>query len=97
VVFRKYDGGLHRESGMTLLGEDQHGTWLGASAGTIVHVGGGADSFVTRYACVRLVPGGAWWTALFMAVPDEWDVYCDITTPARWTGAARGRAGRSGP
>jgi hypothetical protein len=40
LVFGKYDGGLHRESGMTLLGEDQYGTWLGASAGTIVHVGG---------------------------------------------------------
>lgn len=68
---------------MTRLGADEHGVWLGAPAGSTVLLGDGKRSFATRCACVRLIPPGSWWTALF-TVDDRWDVYCDITTPACW-------------
>ncbi|XVU29893.1 DUF402 domain-containing protein [Actinoplanes sp. CA-054009] len=84
VVLRKYDGRLHRRLVMRRLGEDAHGAWLGAPAGTTVHSGVPGRDFVTRHDTVRLVPVGQWWTAIFFAEPGEWDVYCDITTPAVW-------------
>ncbi|MFC3743091.1 DUF402 domain-containing protein [Paractinoplanes deccanensis] len=83
VVLNKYGGTLHRRITMRRLGEDEHGTWLGAPAGTMVHSGAGRH-FATACATVRLVPIDQWWTAIFFAEPNTWDVYCDITTPARW-------------
>ena len=85
VVFRKYDDRPHRRTVMTRLGNDEYGTWLGAPAGTVIHIGDNTASFTAKHASVRLLPTGQWWTALFAAAPDEWDVYCDITTPPRWT------------
>ncbi len=35
---------------------------------------------------VLLVPHDAWWTAMFNPPPRTSEVYCDITTPARWRG-----------
>ncbi|MFU8853922.1 DUF402 domain-containing protein [Micromonospora sp. SL1-18] len=84
VVFRKYKGSLHRHVTMRRLGEDRHGTWLGAPAGTIIHSGAPAQSYTTEHATVRLIPIGEWWTAIFFAEPSTWDIYCDITTPAQW-------------
>ena len=84
VVFRKYSGSLHRRITMRRLGEDEHGTWLGAPAGTMVHSDAPGQSFANQHATVRLVPTGQWWTAIFFAEPSAWDVYCDITTPAQW-------------
>lgn len=83
-MFFKYDGGLHRRLTMRLLGEDEHGTWLYAAAGTTVRSGVAGKSFTNRRATVRLVPAGQWWSAIFFARPGKWDVYCDIGTPARW-------------
>nr|WP_221375044.1 DUF402 domain-containing protein [Actinoplanes polyasparticus] len=86
VVFTKYGGQLHRRSTMRRLGVDEYGTWLGASAGTTVHSGIPGRSFVNEHVTVRLVPVSRWWTAIFFAEPNTWDVYCDITTPAEWLG-----------
>ncbi|MFF5078133.1 DUF402 domain-containing protein [Actinoplanes sp. NPDC000266] len=41
---------------------------------------------MTRHDTVRLVPAGQWWSAIFFGEPGEWDVYCDVTTPATWLG-----------
>ena len=84
VVLTKYGGRPHRRQTMTRLGEDEHGVWLAAPAGSTVLLGDGTRSFVTRCACVRLIPPSSWWTALF-TVDDVWDVYCDVTTPPHWT------------
>jgi hypothetical protein len=35
---------------------------------------------------VVLVPRDAWWTAMFNPRPRSSEVYCDITSPARWLG-----------
>jgi uncharacterized protein len=84
VVFHKYTGVPHRRVTMRRLGVDEHGTWLGAPAGTTVHSDVPGRSYTTHHATIRLVPVGQWWTAIFFAEPSVWDVYCDITTPAKW-------------
>jgi len=35
---------------------------------------------------VLLIPHHAWWTGMFNPPPRTSEVYCDITTPARWEG-----------
>ncbi len=83
VAYTKYDGSLHWHHDMRYLGEDQHGVWLGAPAGTFTQRG---DEPPIRWDHnnVVLVPRDRWWTAAFTAEPAECEVYCDITTPARW-------------
>ena len=96
VRFSKYNGRAHRRTTGRLLGEDEHGIWLGSAPGTPVHylnsgdepAGGlepGAGVEVPgKVALVRLIPPGGWWTAIFFAGDSEPAIYCDITMPARW-------------
>ena len=87
MVLRKYDGRPHRQVTGRLLGEDQYGTWVATRRGSMVtyHYGARRPSETTSDA-VRLFPPDGWWTAMFRAEPHPLDVYCDVTTPARWTG-----------
>lgn len=82
VRYRKYDGSAHRDYPARRLGDDEYGTWLGVDTGTpsIYH---GRPS-VERIPFVLLVPRDAWWTAMFNPPPRTSEVYCDLTTPARW-------------
>ncbi|HLU32711.1 MAG TPA: DUF402 domain-containing protein [Natronosporangium sp.] len=82
VRYRKYDGRAHRDYPARRLGDDAHGTWLGVDTGTpsIYH---GLPS-VEQIPFVLLIPRNAWWTAMFNPPPRTSEVYCDITTPARW-------------
>lgn len=84
VVYRKYDGKAHRDYPARRLAEDDVGTWLGVTAGTksIYH---GRPS-VEQIPFVLLVPHSAWWTGMFNPPPRTSEVYCDITSPARWEG-----------
>lgn len=84
VRYRKYDGSAHRDYPARRLADDHHGTWLGVDTGTasIYH---GRPS-VEQIPFVLLVPRGQWWTAMFNPPPRTSEVYCDITTPARWDG-----------
>ncbi|GAA1812105.1 hypothetical protein GCM10009682_36810 [Luedemannella flava] len=83
MVFRKYDGSLHWTSTLRRLGEDGHGVWLGAPAGTIARRGR-ATGRAVDYAHVVLLPRDAWWTATFNGEPKPTEIYCDVTTPPRW-------------
>ena len=86
VVYTKYDGSLHWHYTMRYLGEDEHGTWLGAPPGLVARRGH-QHQVVIREAHVLLFPRGAreaWWTAIFNAAPARTEIYCDIATPARW-------------
>lgn len=85
VTFLKYDGGLHRSYRASRLGEDGDGTWLGVRSGSPAVVDGG-HATVRDEPFVLLVPANAWWTAMFNAPPRRSEVYCDVTTPATWTG-----------
>jgi len=82
VVYRKYDGAAHRDYPARRLAEDDLGVWVGVVAGTrsVYH---GRPS-VEQIPFVLLIPHDAWWTGMFNPPPRTSEVYCDITTPARW-------------
>jgi len=87
VVYLKYDGRPHRSYRARWLGEDSDGTWLGVAAGTPATVDGDRETH-REEPYVLLVPKQAWWTAMFNAPPRRSEVYCDVTTPATWTGTS---------
>jgi protein associated with RNAse G/E len=83
VVYTKYDGSLHWHQTMHYLGTDEHGTWLGAPAGTTAQRGS-EPPILLEQPYVLLVPDGQWWTAVFNGEPARTDIYCDIATPPQW-------------
>jgi len=85
VIYRKYDGSLHWHMRLARLGEDEHGVWLGAPAGSQAQRG--AEPAITfDQAYVLLIPAGqARWTLSCNAAPAWTELYIDITTPVRWT------------
>ncbi|HET6636952.1 MAG TPA: DUF402 domain-containing protein, partial [Streptomyces sp.] len=48
VTVRKFDGSLHWHHTMTLLGEDEHGVWLGAPIGTVYGKGPVTQVYATE-------------------------------------------------
>ncbi|MFC7643941.1 DUF402 domain-containing protein [Streptosporangium lutulentum] len=84
VVYRKYDGSLHWHHPSLLLGEDEHGVWIGCEVGSSARKGNGPP-VPWRYACVMLFPRDDWWTASFNASPHKVEIYCDISTVPRWS------------
>jgi uncharacterized protein len=86
VVYRKYDDSLHWHLTMTWLGEDEHGIWAGTREPTTMRKGNG-PLVELDHASVMLFPRGAWWTASFNGEPSRLEIYCDVTTPARWPAA----------
>ncbi len=109
VVFRKWKDLPHWEYDAVRLGEDEHGTWLGAVAGTRLTRPG--VEFASPQGFVSLVPDDSPFVATFYEPreatggPSAVDVYVDITTAPRWAegqvtmvdldlDVVRGRAGR---
>jgi uncharacterized protein len=86
VQFTKYDGSLHWHHPMRYLGEDAHGIWLGAPAGTSIQRGS-EPPIVMEHAFVQLIPAGQWWSACFNSEPSATEIYCDIGTPPQWPDA----------
>jgi len=84
VVYTKYDGSAHRDYPARRLNSDDLGIWVGVPRGT-VSVYHGRPS-VEQIPFVLLIPHHAWWTGMFNPPPRTSEVYCDITTPARWEG-----------
>ena len=82
VVYTKYDGSAHRDYPARRLHDDDLGIWLGVPRGT-ASVYHGRPS-VEQIPFVLLIPHRAWWTGMFNPPPRTSEVYCDITTPARW-------------
>jgi uncharacterized protein len=85
VVYTKYDGSLHWHHPMRHLGEDEHGVWLGAPAGTSTRRGSEPPVLLDS-PFVQLFPHGQWWSATFSGEPAGTDIYCDVGTPPRWVG-----------
>jgi protein associated with RNAse G/E len=83
VVYTKYDGSLHWHQTSLYLGEDEHGIWIGARAGSTTQRGA-EPPIVLREPFVGLIPNGQWWTAVFNGAPASTEIYCDISTPAQW-------------
>ncbi|GAA0537114.1 hypothetical protein GCM10010172_18100 [Paractinoplanes ferrugineus] len=89
LILRKFDGSPHRQVTGQLLGEDTYGTWIATPRGSVVSYHYGTrPTGLTRADAVRLIPAGGWWMAMCLAEPDVRDMYCDVTTPAEWTGPA---------
>jgi protein associated with RNAse G/E len=84
VVYTKYDGSLHWHQTMRYLGADEHGSWLGAPAGTSARRGS-EPPIILAQPYVLLLPDGQWWTAVFNGEPADTDIYCDISTPPQWS------------
>jgi uncharacterized protein len=84
VVYTKYNGAAHRDYPARRLAEDDLGIWVGVTRGT-ASVYHGRPS-VEQIPFVLLIPHRAWWTGMFNPPPRTSEVYCDITTPARWEG-----------
>ena len=84
VVYTKYDGSAHRDYPARRFDEDDLGVWVGVSRGT-ASVYHGRQS-VEQIPFVLLIPHHSWWTGMFNPPPRTSEVYCDITTPARWEG-----------
>jgi protein associated with RNAse G/E len=84
VVYRKYDGSLHWHQRTRRMGEDEHGIWLGAPAGTVARKGEHGPAVVINTPGVVLIPRDGWWTASFNGAPHVTEIYVDITTVPTW-------------
>ncbi|REK19649.1 MAG: DUF402 domain-containing protein [Actinobacteria bacterium] len=88
VQFYKYPDTPHWRHEMVLLGDDEHGTWLGAPPGTILQRGV-EEPIIWNRPFVQLVQPGKPWIPIFNTEPVKSRVYVDITTvPVR---ASEGR------
>ena len=89
VRFSKWDGTPHWAFDMERLGEDDHGLWLRAAAGTELRRGS-EPAISAPYGFVKLIAPGRWWTAIWNEGP--WGdgrsirTYGDVITPAAWDG-----------
>lgn len=83
VVYTKYDGSLHWHLTMYHLGQDEHGTWLGAQPGSSIRRGS-EPPITLPQPHVLLIPKDRWWTAAFNGEPAPTEIYCDISTPPSW-------------
>jgi hypothetical protein len=88
VVFSKWGGRPHYEFDTVLLGEDEHGAWLGEPAGTLVSRPG--VTFETDQHQVLLLPRDAPFVAGFYAPGGSahCSVYVDISTVPVWRDGA---------
>ena len=109
VAFHKWGDRPHWEYDALHLGDDEHGSWLGAPAGTRLSRPGA--EFASPQQFVSLVPYDAAFVATFYdpvcatGEKSVIDLYVDITTVPQWSGdrvtmadldldVIRGRSGR---
>ncbi len=74
---------------MERIGEDEHGVWLWAPAGTELRRG--ADKTIqAERGFVKVITPNRWWTAVWNIGPGfgerAIEVYVDVITPAVWDG-----------
>lgn len=83
VQFLKYPLSPHWYFESSLLGEDDHGVWLGAPPQTPARRGSEPwTSFDAAF--VMLIPRDRWWTMVVNAAPQDPEIYVDVCTTARW-------------
>ena len=83
VQFFKYPQRLHWRHEMKRLGEDKHGVWLGAPAGSVVQRGTEPAKKLDR-PFVQLIPPAAFWSLIYNGEDNKYPIYVDIATPAEW-------------
>jgi uncharacterized protein len=82
VQFLKYPDRLHWRHDMIHLGEDEHGTWLGAPPGTIVQRGH-EPPIAWQHPFVQLIPKTGWYAMIRNLAPTRYELYVDVTAGAR--------------
>lgn len=80
--FTKWGGGRHWEWDGVYLGEDEHGRWFYAPAGTRCTRPG--MDFHAPDPWVSLAPHEGGWAAGFYPYSKDINVYVDMTTPPEW-------------
>ncbi len=88
LQFYKYPRTLHWRHDMVLLGEDQHGIWLGAPAGTTIQRGTEPE-VEWNEPFVQLIQPGRPWIPIFNVKPRRTEIYVDITTVPERVGPKR--------
>lgn len=89
VQFFKYSGEIHWRHDLTRLGEDDHGTWLGGPAGSIVQRGH-EPALEWPVPFVQLIAPGQWWTLVYNGDESRnFRVYVDIVTQPCWVDESR--------
>lgn len=83
VQFFKYPDRPHWRHEMRRLGQDVHGTWLGAPAGSTVQRGD-EPPVVLNHPFVQLITPNAFWSVIYNGEDNKYPVYVDIATPAKW-------------
>lgn len=85
MVFGKWGGGKHWEYDAVRLGEDHHGTWVGAPTGTVLSRPGA--EFTTDYDHIALVPAAGFIASFYGDAPTApASIYVDICTLPVWDG-----------
>ena len=69
---------------LRLLGEDEHGRWLGVARGEPWWEADWSDAGVFVAPLVKLVPRGTYWSACFQPIEPVVDV--DVVLPVAWLG-----------
>ncbi|MEN8235333.1 MAG: DUF402 domain-containing protein [Actinomycetota bacterium] len=83
VDTRKWPDRLHWQYEATLLGRDEHGTWLRVPSDTTARRGYEAPRTL-RVGFVMLVPTDNWWMIEFYTSHPRHAVYVNIGTPPVW-------------
>ncbi|MBW3659358.1 MAG: DUF402 domain-containing protein, partial [Actinobacteria bacterium] len=88
VQYWKHPRTPHWRQQMRLLGDDEHGIWLGMDEGAWFQK---ADEtpVPSPTPMVQLVAPGAWWTLLYNGPRHRYPVYVDVIAPATWKGDGR--------
>jgi uncharacterized protein len=81
---RKWEDHPHYGSEAVVLGQDEHGIWLGAGPANRMYKGMG-DMVSGRHHVVWCVPREGWFMAHFLRGHPELDIYIDIAAPAVWS------------
>jgi protein associated with RNAse G/E len=79
LQFYKYPRTLHWRHDMVLLGEDHHGTWLGAPSGTVIQRGE-EDPTIWKHPFVQLIQLDQPWIPIWNVEPEKVEIYVDVTT-----------------
>ena len=89
VRFSKWDGRAHWAFDMQRLGEDDHGVWLWAPAGTELRRGS-ETPIAAQHAFIKVIAVGQWWTAIWndglRSDGRSIRTYVDVISPAVWDG-----------
>jgi predicted RNA-binding protein associated with RNAse of E/G family len=85
VDFRKWPAKPHWHYCIFPLGEDAHGRWFCLPAGALIQRRPEPPLRHPRTTVV-LIPSEQWWAASWNVPGGRYELYIDITTPARWAG-----------